>query len=174
MGDSAVWVAAFTGGTAVLAGWVTNLGNVRAARVQAEASARAERLGRVRESRRAAYADFMAQAHAKGELYWKGDFLLHGGSPPAAPTGLDDLRAELRSAYDLLLHRVRIVALEGPAPAATAAQAVLEAARRANGALYRHSLGEAGARDLFDEARQGFTRCLAEFVEVARAATEAS
>ncbi|MGW7079764.1 hypothetical protein [Streptomyces sp. NPDC054866] len=38
MGDIAVWVAALTGGTAVLASWVTNLGNVRTARVQAEAS----------------------------------------------------------------------------------------------------------------------------------------
>lgn len=46
--DIAVWVAALTGGTAVLASWVTNLGNVRAARVQAEASAQAQHRGRVR------------------------------------------------------------------------------------------------------------------------------
>lgn len=28
MGDGAVWVAALTGGTAVLASWVTNRGNI--------------------------------------------------------------------------------------------------------------------------------------------------
>ncbi|MER7834590.1 hypothetical protein ABTY98_01440 [Streptomyces sp. NPDC096040] len=173
MGDSAVWVAALTGGTAVPAGWVTNRVNARAARVQAEASARAQQLTRARELRRAAYADFMGQAHANGELYWKADFFLTAG-PGVLPTSLDGLRAELRSSYDLLLHSVRIVALEGPATAAEAAQAVLEAATRANRALYRHSVGEADARARFDEARQGFTRCLEEFVEVARAATETS
>jgi hypothetical protein len=49
MTDSAVWVAALTGGTAVLAGWVTSHGNARAARIQAEASARAQDHSRIRE-----------------------------------------------------------------------------------------------------------------------------
>ncbi|MFE4409415.1 hypothetical protein [Streptomyces sp. NPDC056821] len=57
MADSALWAAALTGGTAVPTSWVTNLGNVRAARTQAEASARAQHRDRVREARRAAYLE---------------------------------------------------------------------------------------------------------------------
>ncbi|MEU6550150.1 hypothetical protein ABZ915_07630 [Streptomyces sp. NPDC046915] len=49
MGDSAVWVTAFTGGTAVPASWVTNLGDVRAARTKVEGSARAQHRQQVRE-----------------------------------------------------------------------------------------------------------------------------
>lgn len=41
--DTTLWVAILTGGTAVLAGWVTSLGNTRAAKVQAEASTRVQR-----------------------------------------------------------------------------------------------------------------------------------
>lgn len=166
-----MWVAAFTGGTAVLAGWVTNLGNVRAARVQAEASAKAQRVDRVRELRRAAYLDFMERAHVAGELYSQAAYAFTNapGDEPL-PQRVDALRAELRSAYDPLMRSARVVVLEGPAEPAETAGAVLEAVTRTNRALWKVSLGEPGARDRFAEGRQDFTRCLARFVEAARAA----
>jgi hypothetical protein len=45
MADSALWVAVLTGGTAVVASWMTSRGNARAARVQAEAAAQAQQPG---------------------------------------------------------------------------------------------------------------------------------
>ncbi|WP_171064704.1 hypothetical protein [Actinomadura soli] len=52
--DSSALVAIVTGGTAVLAGWVTSLGNARAARVQARTTAEAQHRAELRASRRAA------------------------------------------------------------------------------------------------------------------------
>ncbi|WP_019074165.1 hypothetical protein [Streptomyces hokutonensis] len=171
MEDSAVWVAAFTGGTAVLAGWVTNLGNVRAARVQAEASAEAQWRGRVRELRRAAYLDLMAHAHVTGELYRRViDAFVQLADPERLLNRIDELRTELREAYDPFMHSVRVVVLEGPPDTADAAQAVLEAAKRVNRALWRLSLGEADARARFDEAQEAYLPCLGRFVEAARVA----
>jgi hypothetical protein len=65
MGDGTVW-AILTGGTAVLASWVTSQGNARAARIQAEASAHAQHHSRIRDIRRTAYLEFMEQAHITG------------------------------------------------------------------------------------------------------------
>ncbi|MFF4251992.1 hypothetical protein ACFY1L_12345 [Streptomyces sp. NPDC001663] len=175
MGDSAVWVAAFTGGTAVLASWVTNLGNVRAARAQAEASALAQQRGRVRELRRAAYLDVMEQAHVTGELYWRvGDVYAQLADPDEILARIQGLRTELRDAYDPFMRSVRVVVLEGPEGTADAAEAVLRAAAEANRTLWRVALGESDARDRFDEAQAAYLRCLKLFVEVARAAMSAS
>jgi hypothetical protein len=155
----------------VLAGWVTNLGNVRAARTQAEASAKAQLQGRVRELRRAAYLEFMAQAHVTGELYWQvGDAFAQLDDPQRLVTRIEELRTELRAAYDPLMHGARVVLLEGPAEAAAAAEAVIAAAEQANRALWRVQLGEEGARERFAEGRPAFLRSLERFVEVAREA----
>ncbi|MES5821257.1 hypothetical protein [Streptomyces sp. RG80] len=173
MGDSAVWVAAFTGATAVLASWVTNLGNVRAARAQAEASARAQLRGRVREVRRAAYLDFMEQAHVTGELYWQVGFDLEVlTDAERLAVRLHDLRAELRSAYDPLMRSARVVVLEGPGDAAEAAEAVLRAVADTNRTLWRISLGEPEARARFAAGQQDFTERLEHFVGVAREAMQ--
>jgi hypothetical protein len=71
MTDEALWAAVLTGGTAVLASWVTSRGNARAARIQAETSAQTQQQSRSRETRRTAYLEFIEQAHIKGELYWR-------------------------------------------------------------------------------------------------------
>lgn len=171
MVDSAVWVAALTGGTAVLAGWVTNFGNVRAARTQAEASAQAQLRVQVRESRRAAYLDFMERAHATGELYWRvGDAFAQLDDPDRLLARIGELRTELRAAYDPLMRSARVVVLEGPADPAAEAETVLAAAEEANRALWRVQLGEDGARERFSEGRLDFLRCLERFVVVARVA----
>ncbi|MET8346739.1 hypothetical protein [Streptomyces microflavus] len=94
VGDIAVWIAAFTGGTAVLASWVTTLGNARAARVQAEASARTQHRGQVRELRRSAYLDLMEHAHLVGELYWKvGDAIHQIPDPTQQLARFEELRS---------------------------------------------------------------------------------
>jgi hypothetical protein len=65
MTDDALWVAVLTGGTAVLASWVTSRGNARAARVQAEASAQNQQRSRSRETRRTAYLEFIEVASTR-------------------------------------------------------------------------------------------------------------
>ncbi|AVH58859.1 MULTISPECIES: hypothetical protein [Streptomyces] len=175
MTDGAVWVAVFTGATAVLASWVTTLGNARAAKVQAEASAWAQQRDRIRELRRAAYLDLMEQAHITGELYWRvGDAYAQLSAPDGRLARIQELRVELRTAFDPLMRCVRVVLLEGPAPAAEAAVAVQGAALEANRALWRITEGDSGARERFDEAHGVFRRRLERFVEAARNAMTAS
>ncbi len=167
--DGAMWVAALTGGTAVLASWVTNLGNVRAARAQAESSALAQERGRVRELRRAAYLELMEQAHVTGELYWRAVFAFAQlDDADELLTRIQELRGELRDAYDPLMRSVRVIALEGPGEVAGAAESVLEAAAETNRTLWHFVLGEAGARERFDERQGEFKRVLAGFVAAAR------
>jgi hypothetical protein len=64
-------VAVLTGGTAILAGWVTSHGNARAAKIQAEASALAQHRIQLRDTRRSAYLALIEQGHRIGELYWR-------------------------------------------------------------------------------------------------------
>ncbi|MGW0854037.1 hypothetical protein [Streptomyces sp. NPDC002690] len=175
MGDSAMWVAAFTGGTAVLASWVTNLGNVRAARAQAEASIQAQHRGRVRELRRSAYLDLMQRSHETAELYRNVADTFHETPDPQQQSArLGELRLELRGAYAQLMQSVRVVVLEGPDTTAEAAQTVQDAALRANQCLWHITRGDTDARAHFDTARTAYRQCQARFVERARAATEAS
>ncbi|MGW4576622.1 hypothetical protein [Streptomyces tendae] len=175
MGDIAVWVAALTGSTAVLASWVTNLGNVRAARVQAEASAQAQHRGRVREVRRAAYLGLMEHAHVSGELYRRvRDAFYRITDPEQQLARFEELRSELREAYDPLMHSVRVVLLEGPSATAAAAQDVLDTAQKTNRCLWRMTCGDADARERFVELQGTYLRDLGRFVETARAAMEAS
>ncbi|MFF1702665.1 hypothetical protein [Streptomyces sp. NPDC058252] len=185
MTDSAVWVAVFTGATAVLAGWVTTLGNARAAKVQAEASAQVQHRDRIRELRRAAYLDLMEQAHTVGQVYWRvGDAYVQLPDQDARLARIEELRGELRAAFDPLMRSVRVIVLEGPAPAAEAAEAVQRAAAMANRALWRvtesapdageRSDGAPGARERFDEARDVFRHSLERFTTVARDAMTAS
>ncbi|WP_059048236.1 hypothetical protein [Streptomyces acidiscabies] len=169
MADSAVWVAALTGGTAVLAGWVANLGNVRAARVQAEASAKAQQESRIRELRRDAYLELMRRAHGMSELYWKvGDVRFQPADPERFLTRVQELRVEAREAYDPLMHSVRVISLEGPGGLVGPAQAVLAAATRTNGSLAGISPGEPEAFARFDAAIEAYSASLAAFVEAAR------
>ncbi|WP_308122421.1 hypothetical protein [Streptomyces sp. WAC04114] len=71
MADNTFWIAALTGGTAVVASWVTSRGNSRAARIQADAataSQRMQRLQRLHEARRAAHLDLIQQGQRMAEL----------------------------------------------------------------------------------------------------------
>lgn len=174
MVDSTVLVAVFTGGTAVLTGWVTSRGNARAARIQAEASAGAQQRSRIRELRRTAYLELIEQAHLIGELYWRlGDVYAQVKEPDAQLERIEHLRGELRDAFDPLMRYTRVVALEGPSPVAEAAEAVKEAASRSNSALGMISESVPQAHELFGQAHQTFRAQLEHFIETARSAMNA-
>jgi hypothetical protein len=173
--DEALWVAALTGGMAVLASWVTSQGNARAARVQAEASARVQHLSQIRETRRSAYLELIEQAHITGELYWRlGDVYAQLTDADAQMARIQQLRVELRDEFDPLMHCARVILVEGPRPVAEAGDAVRRAASDAKAALWRVSEGQVGARARFDEAHMGFRSCLDGFIEAARAAIDGS
>jgi hypothetical protein len=174
MGDGALWIAALTGGTAVLASWVTSRGNTRAARVQAEASAHAQHRIRARELRRTAYLELIEQAHVVGELYWRlGDVYAQLTDPVDQLVRIEQLRADLRDAFDPLSRCVRVIVLEGPPTVAAAAEQVRQAAANANRALSLISQGESDARERFADAHQLFRARLEGFIEAARSAIAA-
>jgi hypothetical protein len=171
MGDGALWIAALTGGTAVLASWVTSRGNTRAARIQAEASAHAQHHVRARELRRTAYLELIEQAHLVGELYWRlGDVYAQLTDPADQLARIERLRADLRNAYDPLSRCVRVIVLEGPPAVADAAEQLRQATTSANGALSLISQGESDAR--FHDAHRLFRARLEGFIEAARGAIE--
>ncbi|MDF5755809.1 hypothetical protein [Spongiactinospora sp. TRM90649] len=169
--DSTVWVAILTGATAVLAGWVTSLGNARAARIQAEASAYAQHHERLRESRRAAYLEFIGQAHIVGEHYFRlGDVYMQVKDPAVQEARIQDLRKTLRDAFDPLARCARVVQLEGPAAVAELAGAVQQAAADCNSALWEIAQGNAAARERFDGANRRYRSEVERFIYRAREA----
>ncbi len=171
MTDDALWVAVLTGGTAVLASWVTSRGNARAARIQAEASAQTQQQSRSRETRRSAYLEFIEQAHITGEFYWRlGDVYAQLTDPGEQLARIQQLRADLRDAFDPLSRCTRVITLEGSAPVVEAAEAVRQAASDANHVLWEISQAERGARERFDEACRIFRVQLSNFIEAAQAA----
>ncbi|MFE0146237.1 hypothetical protein ACFWY5_03805 [Nonomuraea sp. NPDC059007] len=167
--DSAMWVAILTGGTAILAGWVTSLGNARTVRIQAEASARAQHYTQIREARRTAYLEFLEQAHITGELYYRlGDIYIQVTQQQEQLVRIQDLRTALRNAYDPLARCARVVLLEGPEVIAERVEAVKRAATDANGALWFIAQEAPEARSRFDNAHQAFRDQLQSFIETAR------
>lgn len=173
MADSALWVAVLTGGTAVVASWVTSRGNAQAARVQAEAAAQAQQHSQARAARRTAYLEFVEQAHNTGELHWRlGDIYAQLTDPDDQLARLNQLRQQLRDAFDPLMRCVRTILLEGPAPVADSARAVRDAAAEANSALAMLSLGQDGATERFDQAHRAFRLELERFIEAARTAVQ--
>ncbi len=168
-----------TGGTAVLASWVTSRGNARAAKIQVQSSAQADHRSRIRQSRRAAYLDLIEQAHITGELYFRlGDIYAQVTDPGEQLARIYKLRSDLRDAFNPLMRSVRVVLLEGPPQAAKAAEAVQQAAAEAvqqaaadtNTSLWMISQGHTQARQRFDAADQIFRAELSKFIESARTA----
>jgi len=170
MTDEALWVAMLTGGTAVVASWVTSRGNARAARIQAEASAQTQQQSRSRETRRTAYLEFIEQAHITGELYWRlGDVYAQLTDPDEQLVRIQRLRADLRDAFDPLSRCTRVIILEGPGSVVEAAETVKQAASDANRIRWDISRAETGARERFDEAYRIFRMRLSQFIEAAQA-----
>ncbi|GAA2619504.1 hypothetical protein [Streptomyces tubercidicus] len=171
MGDSTVWtsaIAAVTGGTAVLASWVTSRGSTRAAMIQAETAARSQRAERLRESRRTAYLDLIEQTHRMGELFWEISTVLRLPHSEARTSTLGELRDREVAEYAKIRRCARVVELEGPHSAATAALALQKTTRPFYAALSADLTGDPGGQDAFDDAYRPFWRALEEFVDAAR------
>ncbi|MGY0057773.1 hypothetical protein ACWY4P_14640 [Streptomyces sp. LZ34] len=172
MADSTFWIAALTGGTAVVASWVTSRGNTRAARIQADTAARAQQSERRRESRRTAYLDLIEHAHQTVEVYWEISAAQRTAHAEHRPAALDALVERELEAYGKLRRRVRVVELEGPPAAATAANAL----QNATGPFHR-ALRDIRSDDhpdhpeavrRFEASYRPFWAALTDFVDAAR------
>ena len=171
MGDSTVWtlaIAALTGGTAVLASWVTSRGSTRAARIQAEIAARSQRAERLRESRRTAYLELIEQTHRMGELYWEISAALRLPRSDTRTATLGALHDREVAEYAKIRRCARVVELEGPPSAAAAALSLQKATGPFYEAVGRELAGAADADAQFDAAYSPFWKCLERFVDAAR------
>lgn len=167
--DSTLWVAVLTGGTAVLASWVTSRGTARAARIQVEASSRAQQLDHIRELRRAAYAEVIQRAHVTAELHFQVKGVLTGPDGQLVQR-IKELRGELRVAFDPLMRCIRLAILEGPARVAEAAEALTKSVITANRALHALEESGEGAQAAYELAEAEFHRRLEKFTASAREA----
>ncbi|MGD3109702.1 hypothetical protein [Streptomyces sp. YGL11-2] len=171
MGDSTVWtlaIAAVTGGTAVLASWVTSRGSARAARIQAETAAQSQRAERLRESRRTAYLDLIEQTHRMGELYWDISAQLRLPASDNRTQELNKLHDQEVAGYAKIRRCARVVELEGPRSAAAAALALQKATGPFYEALKSGLTDGIDCREEFDAAYTPFWAALERFVDTAR------
>lgn len=168
--DSTLWVAALTGGTAVLASWVTSRGTARAARIQVEASSRAQQLERIRESRRAAYVDVIAHAHRAVDLHFQAKSTLMLFDTDTRAPLIKQARDELREAFSPLMRSVQLTALAGPVAVAEAAEELQESLGRANRALHSVQHADEEAPAAYESAEADFRRRLECFTATAREA----
>ncbi|UUU21562.1 hypothetical protein [Streptomyces sp. DSM 40750] len=171
MADSAFWIASLTAGTAVLASWVTSRGTARAARIQADTTAGAQRVERLREARRTAYADFMEQAQRLNDVHWKASDVVRGAEGGLGPEQVEELRRlrDLqRDEYATLRHRTWIVSLEGPDGVAELANTVRRSTNPFHKAIEAMIEGDAGAVARFDACYSPFWRALQEFIKASR------
>ncbi|MEV0371731.1 hypothetical protein AB0I10_18185 [Streptomyces sp. NPDC050636] len=178
MGDSTLWtlaIAALTGGTAVLASWVTSRGSTQAARIQAEIVARSQRAERLRESRRVAYLDLIEQTHRIGELFWEISAALRLPDSADRSAALSELYDRELAEYARMRRCARVVELEGPSAAAAAALALQQATGPFFSAFKAELDGENGTRNSdsdnhqeFNAAYDPFWKALEDFVDAAR------
>lgn len=182
MGDSTLWtvaIAALTGGTAVLASWVTSRGSTQAARIQAEIVAQSQRAERLRESRRAAYLDLIEQTHRIGELFWEISAALRLPASAERTAALKELYDRELAEYARMRRCARVVELEGPASAAATALALQQATGPFFAAFKAEWDAGAGARSgdtdnrqdncrEFEAAYDPFWKALEDFVDAAR------
>ncbi|MFJ8536814.1 hypothetical protein [Streptomyces sp. NPDC093591] len=169
MADNTFWIAALTGGTAVVASWVTSRGNTRAARIQADAAA-SQRMQRLYEARRAAYLDLIQQGQRTAELYWKVSEVQGLSDPESRSVSLEDFRDRIRDTYGDLRRAVRVIELEGPDEAAAAAYAVKQATTDPYQDLNSIIAGEAGAETRFDACYTPYWAALSRFVDAPKCA----
>ncbi len=167
-----MWIGLITGGTAVVASWVTGRGTTRSARVQAEVTAHAAQVAEARARRRDAYRELSAAVHGLSEVCWRIEEAdaAPEGDPPAVTA--EHLATSARAALNEVTRASREVLLEGPAQVAEAAQALRHAAITVNRALDGVATGGAPARARYDAAYRDFRREHLRFLELARAALE--
>ncbi|MGR3934059.1 hypothetical protein [Streptomyces sp. BRA346] len=170
MSAGTFWIAALTGGTAVLASWVTSRGNTRAARIQADTAARAQQSERLRDSRRTAYLELIEQVHRTGEFYWEISAAHRAGDFRRDPTLLEQMVERERDYYSKLRRCVRVVELEGPDAAGEAAHALQKSTGRFHRSLQAMAADDPEAIRRFDDAYRPFWAALTVFVDAAKTA----
>ncbi|GHE68351.1 hypothetical protein [Streptomyces capitiformicae] len=171
MADSAFWIASLTAGTAVLASWVTSRGTARAARIQADTTTNAQRVQRLREARRTAYADFIEQAQRLNDVHWKVSDVCRdaeGGLGPEHIEELRRLRDQQRDEYAGLRHLTWIVSLEGPEEVAELANKVRRSTSPFHKSIAAMIEGDTGAAARFDACYSPFWQALKDFTKASR------
>ena len=171
MADNAFWIASLTAGTAVLASWVTSRGTSRAARIQADTTAGAQRVERLREARRTAYAEFMEQAQRLNDVHWKVSDVVRGAGAGLGPEQVEELRRlreVQRDEYAALRHLTWIVSLEGPDEVAELANTVRRATSPFHKAIEAMIDGDADGVGRFDACYGPFWQALKEFIKASR------
>lgn len=171
MVDNSWWIGLITGGTAVVASWVTGRSLTRSARVEAEVTANAAEVAQARTRRRDAYRELSATVHGLSEVFWRME------EADAAPEGalrqavLQEMRTASRAALNEVTRASREVALEGPEDAAEAARQLRRKALTAQRELVGLAEG-AGDREAYDRAYRVFREDHSRFLDLARAALE--
>ncbi|WP_326583237.1 hypothetical protein OG889_32280 [Streptomyces sp. NBC_00481] len=171
MADNAFWIAALTAGTAVVASWVTSRGTARAARIQADTTASAQRVERLREARRTAYAEFMEQAQRLNDVHWKVSDVVRGAAGGLGPEQVEELRRlreRQRDEYATLRNLTWVVSLEGPDEVAELANTVRRATSPFHKAIEAMIEGDNGAVARFDACYAPFWQALREFIKASR------
>ncbi|MBZ3903346.1 MULTISPECIES: hypothetical protein [Streptomyces] len=172
MADNAFWIASLTAGTAVLASWVTSRGTARAARIQADTTADAQRVERLRAARRTAYAEFMEQAQRLNDVHWKVSDVVRGaeegGLDPERIEELRRLRERQRDEYAALRNLTWVVSLEGPEDVAELANTVRRATSPFHKAIEAMIAGDTGAVARFDGCYAPFWDALRVFIKASR------
>lgn len=171
MADNAFWIAALTAGTAVVASWVTSRGTARAARIQADTTAGAQRVERLREARRTAYAGFIEQAQRLNDVHWKVSDVVRGAEGGLGPEQVEELRVlreRQRDEYATLRNLTWIVSLEGPEEVADLANTVRRATSPFHKAIEAMVEGDTGAVARFDACYTPFWDALKVFIRASR------
>ncbi|WP_141747190.1 hypothetical protein [Streptomyces agglomeratus] len=167
MGDAGLWVAVLTGGTAVIASWVTSRGHTQAARLQAEVAAATQEEARRRETRRASYLAFIEQAHLMGVEYRKTPPLLEIEDPEHRRLRLEEHRERLREVFGPFRHRCQVVALDGPSMTVDAGHRVFVTSRTVYMTLGDIAAGICEPSAYF-QAIDDYWTSMSEFVEAVR------
>ncbi|MFE7765023.1 hypothetical protein [Streptomyces sp. NPDC057438] len=171
MGDGTFWIAALTAGTAVLASWVTSRGTARAARIQADTTADAQRVERLRAARRTAYAEFMEQAQRLNDVHWKVSDVVRGTEDGLGPERIEELRRlreRQRDEYATLRNLTWVVSLEGPEDVAALANTVRRATSPFHKAIEAMIEGDTAAVARFDGCYAPFWEALRAFIKASR------
>jgi hypothetical protein len=169
--DSAFWIASLTAGTAVLASWVTSRGTARAARIQAETTVGAQRVERLRQARRTAYAEFIEQAQRVNDVHWKVSDVVRGVEGGLGPEHVEELRRlreRQRDEYAALRNLTWVVSLEGPDEVADLANTVRRSTSPFHKAIEAMIEGDAGAVARFDACYAPFWQVLRDFIKASR------
>ncbi|WP_199829818.1 hypothetical protein [Streptomyces sp. MMG1121] len=121
----------------------------------------------MRELRREAYADVIERAHETAELHFQVKGALTGPVEQLVQR-IENLRGELRVAFEPLMRSICLAILEGPTREAEAAEALSKSVITANRALHPLEQSDEGVQAAYELAEVEFHRQLERFTASAR------